>query len=488
MEHGNDTGDRPARSLFGWSPSAQVAVAVVYVAAMFMSVLDTTIVIVALPSMARSLHAGTAGIEWVVIGYLLSLATCIPASGWIGDRIGTKRTFLGAIILFTAASVLCGTARSLPQLVAFRALQGIGGGMLTPVGTAMLFRAFPPAERARASRILVIPTALGPASGPVIGGLIVTRLSWRWVFLINLPVGLLALAWGAMFLVEHREPREGRFDVAGLVLSGTGMSLALYALGQGPGKGWTSGPVLTTGLIGLASLAAFVAVELRLDAPMLRLRLLGDPMFRRANVTSLFAFGAFLALLFILPIYLQEVRGMSALQSGLITAPEALGVLSMSQVSGRLYPRIGPRRLMLGGLGTLTALVLVISMVDLHTSTWLLRVLLYLCGGCMAFVFLPLQAASFASISPADTGHASAIYSAQRQTASAIGVAILSTVLATRLGGRPVGPDSMPALKSVFLVDALMAAVAVVAASRVRDSDAAATLHRGSETAAIAAD
>ncbi|HEX3947998.1 MAG TPA: MFS transporter, partial [Acidimicrobiales bacterium] len=167
--------------LAGRSIDQKVVVGVVYVVAMFTTILDSTVVNVALPSMARDFHVHTASIEWVVTGYLLSLAVFIPASGWIGDRVGTKRIFLLALLLFTVASALCGLASSLGELVAFRILQGVGGGMLMPVGTAMLYRAFPPAQRARANAILIVPTVVAPAAGPVLGGLLVDTLSWRWV-------------------------------------------------------------------------------------------------------------------------------------------------------------------------------------------------------------------------------------------------------------------------------------------------------------------
>src|SRR5881392_758975 len=209
-------------------------VAAVFVCGMFIDILDTTIVNVALPDLAKEFHASTASIEWIVLGYLLSLALWIPASGWIGDKVGTRRVFLFALAVFTAASALCGQANSLGELVAFRVLQGVGGGMLVPVGTAMLFRAFPPIERAKASTVLILPTVLAPALGPVLGGWLVTDVSWRWIFYVNLPVGAVAFTIGFLYLRESREGVAGRFDVPGFVLSGAGLALVLFALSQGP--------------------------------------------------------------------------------------------------------------------------------------------------------------------------------------------------------------------------------------------------------------
>src|SRR5271166_2370488 len=186
--------------------SQKVAVSVVYVAAMFMTIMDATIFEVASTSVAS-----------ISIYFLVSLAVFMTASGWLGDRFGGKRVLLTAIAVFTAASALCGMASSLAMLDVFRVLQGAGGGMMAPVGLAMLFRAFPPAERVRASSILTVPTTLAPALGPVIGGLLVTELSWRWVFYVNVPLGILAIAFGALFLHQSAQAQPGRFDLAGFL-------------------------------------------------------------------------------------------------------------------------------------------------------------------------------------------------------------------------------------------------------------------------------
>ncbi|MFZ9564102.1 MAG: MFS transporter, partial [Ilumatobacteraceae bacterium] len=193
-------------------------VAICFVTGLFMEILDTTIINTAIPTLTEEFDATPAGIEWVILGYLLALAVFIPASGWIGDRFGTKKTFLFALSVFTGASVLCGFAQSLEQLIGFRLLQGVGGGMLTPIGTAMLYRAFPPEERARASAILIVPTVIAPALGPLVGGFIVTHFSWRWIFYVNIPVGVFGILFAATFLKEHRELRSARFDGAGFVL------------------------------------------------------------------------------------------------------------------------------------------------------------------------------------------------------------------------------------------------------------------------------
>src|SRR5215207_3745741 len=302
-------------------------VAIVYVCGMHMNSLDSTIVNVALATLSREVGVTPASIEAVVGGYLVSLAVFIPASGWLGDRFGTKRIFLLALGLFTAASALCGVAQSLEQLVLFRVLQGAGGGLLTPVGMAMLYRTFAPHERMALSRILMFTVILGPALGPILGGVLIEQLSWRWAFYVNIPVGTIAFLIGYFFLKEHREKTPGRFDIPGFVLAGAGFALAMFALSDGATRGWGSPVILTTGLLGIGTLTVFVVVELRTPAPMVQLRLLGNRLFRSCLLTSMSASAGFVGVLFVVPLFLQEARGASPLESGLATFPEAIGVV-----------------------------------------------------------------------------------------------------------------------------------------------------------------
>lgn len=461
----------------------QYAVAIVYVAAMLLNSLDTTLLNVVLPTLAREFDTTTASVDWVVTGYLLSLAVWIPASGWIGDRFGTKRVFLFALVVFTVARALCGTSTNLPELVVFRVLQGVGGGMLTPVGFAMLMRAFPPEQRAAASKILIIPTAMGPATGPIIGGFLTDALSWRWVFFVNAPIGLAAFLFGLVFLEESREEEPGTFDLPGFVLSGGGLALLLYALSQGPQKGWTAVPVLLSAAVGAVAFAGLAVVELKKRVPMLDFRLLGDRMFRTAMLTSTFSTGAFLGLLFVMPLFLQEVRGISAFQSGLTTFPEAVGVMAFSQLSGRLYPRVGPRRLMVGGLLCMAALMSTLTRLDVDTNLWVVRGMMFLMGSSMSFVFIPMQASAMARIPPAQTGRASAIYNTQRQMASALGVAVFATILTALLpGDGRLGVEAgdiagqVSAFHAVFVTGACLGVVGALIAMTIRDADAAATM------------
>jgi EmrB/QacA subfamily drug resistance transporter len=472
--------------------SQKVAVGVVFVAAMFMSIMDATIVNVALPTIGRDFKVSVTSVDSISIAFLVSLAVFIPASGWLGDRLGGKRVLLAAIALFTAASALCGLASSLGELVAFRVLQGAGGGMLAPVGMAMLYRAFPPAERIRAAAILTVPTTFAPALGPVLGGLLVTDLSWRWVFYVNLPIGVAAFAFGLIFLEQTAQARPGRFDLPGFLLSGLGLGLAMYGVSEGPDLGWRQPQVLGTIAAGAVLLAAMVVVELRSAAPLVDLRLLANRLFRSGNGVIVLASVAFLGTLYAISLYYQDGRGLSALGSGLSTFPEALGVMGGAQLASRvLYPRLGPRRhISIGLVGTSVSIAL-LALLGPQTSLWWARLLMVTLGLSMAQVFVPVQAAAFATITPAATGRASTMFNAVRQLGGAVGVAVLTTVIVLvgpvhLVAGHAVA--NLTAYRVAFLAAAAIALSAVACSLTIRDADAASTIptHRRQPAAAPA--
>ncbi len=457
----------------------KVAVSIVFVMAMFMSIMDIAIVNVALPDIGRELHVGAASVGAVSIGYLVSLAVVIPASGWLGDRFGGKRILLTAIVIFTVASVLCGAAQTFGELVGARVLQGIGGGMLTPVGMAMLFRVFPPAERVRASSILIVPTALAPAIGPVLGGVLVDDLSWRWVFWVNLPFGIAALAFGVVFLKEVELSTAGRFDVGGFLLSGAGFAGLMYGVSEGPNKGWTDPLVVATIAIGVVLLSVLVYTQLRTRQPLLNLRLFADRLFRSTTAGIFVSTASFLGLLYLAALFFQDGLGMSALESGLTTFPEALGIMIGAQLASRvLYPRFGPRRVISVGLLFVALSMAGMALIDNRGQLWEMRALMFVLGVAMAHNFVPTQAAAFARISPADTGRASTMFNAVRQLGGAVGVAVLTSAITVVGVTRQTGGRTVPNLDSyhvAFLVAAGLALVAAVIALTVHDADADST-------------
>jgi EmrB/QacA subfamily drug resistance transporter len=436
------------------------------VTAIFMTAIDMHIVNVALPTLSRQFNASLSDVQWTVIAYLLTLAVVIPASGWVGDRIGTKRTFLFALALFTAASALCGAADSLPELIAARALQGIGGGMLTPTGTAMLYRAYGPEQRARVALTLIVPILVGPGVAPILGGVLTQALSWRWVFLINVPVGIAMLVYAYLYLPEHRASPHGRLDVRGMLLSGIGLSAVLYAISEGSVVGWGAPQILVSGIGGIALLWLFVRGALRARDPILRVRLLREPLLRATNGVFVLTTGVFLASLYLTPIFLQDVLHQSPIQSGTTTFVEAIGVGVAAQTVGRLYPRLGPRVLAGSGAIVLTVYMALFLFVAPGVNIWLLRGLMFFGGVGNAGSFLSIQTSMFTHISSEDTGHASAIYNTIRQSSIALDIAILTTVVAG-------GGSTLAAFHAAYLTGAILAAVGAVLAWTLISTDSA---------------
>ncbi|MEO8456461.1 MAG: MDR family MFS transporter, partial [Chloroflexota bacterium] len=454
---------------------------------LFMDLLDMTIVNVAIPELARIHEATTTQVQWVVTGYLLSLAVFIPISGWLGDRFGTKRIFMTALFLFTAASLGCGLSWSLESLIAFRVLQGVGGGMLTPVGTAMLFRAFPPHERAKASSILMIPMVVAPASGPVLGGYLVEYVDWRWIFLINIPVGVLGFIFAGLFLKEEKQSAPGRLDVPGLLLAAAGFASLMYALAEAGSNGFGSAKVLGFGAAGAALIIAFTIVELRTKEPMIQMRLFKNKLFAATNVVQMIGFAGLMGGLFLLPLMLQSpaTKNLGAFDSGLATFPQAIGVVMMVQFAGRIYGRLGPRRMLMIGLTGVTITTAAFAFVDLGTSLWWIRGIMFVRGCFFSFMLVSLQTATFATISPAMMGRASAINSAGRQLGASFGIAFLATVLTNRLDHHATslapGANSAAAITSfhdAFIIAAFLTIVGAGLALLVSDKEAAPSMNR----------
>jgi EmrB/QacA subfamily drug resistance transporter len=464
-------------------------VAIVSVFGLFMDLLDGTIVNVAAPTLAKDFHASTTTIEWVITGYLLSLAVFIPVSGWAGDKFGTKRTFMFALAVFTTASLCCALAWNIQSLIAFRVFQGVGGGMLTPVGTAMVFRAFPPSERSKASGFMVIPTTVAPASGPVLGGFLVEYINWEWIFLVNVPIGIIGLLVCWRFLKEDKQASPGRFDVSGFLLAASGMASIQYALAEAGARGFSDARVIGFLVGGAGFLASFVITELRVKEPMIDIRLFKNRLFRQCATTQFVAMIGFSGALFLLPFLLQRERGLSPFESGLTTFPMAIGVMLMAQPVSRIYRTVGPRRLIAVGLCLATASTFLLAYIDLETSQWYIRAIMLLRGFGFGMMLVPMQAATFSSIKASDTGRASSVFSVSRMVGQSLGVAISATVLSNRIsahGGvpsahliglpQPVQDATLLAYHDAFLVAAGLTVVGIVMALLIKDKDAAASM------------
>lgn len=401
----------------------------VYTAAMCMNGLDSTIVNPALLTIAEDFDRPAVAANTVEIAFLVALVAALPVAGRLGDRFGTKRVFLGSLAVFTAASAACGLSQNLVSLVLARVVQGLAGGLLTPVGMTILFTAFAPHERMRLAKWLIVPTALMPALGPPLGGFLTEHLSWHWLFLVNVPIGTAAVLLGLFGLREHHAGVVGPFDRTGFWLTVPTLALLTYALGFGPSQGWTTPAIAIAGILGLVLSVVAIAHQLRSDEPLLRLRLLADRAFGPATALALVTSAGLMGVLFVFPLLYQAALGASALDAGLGVFPEAVGLMFASQVVDRLLPRLGPRRLTAPAL-VLAALVFgALALPGVADNAWAVRALMFCVGLVLGTAVLTVQIAGFGEIEPADMGHAMALFTIVRTLGGSLGIAAGAAVI-----------------------------------------------------------
>jgi EmrB/QacA subfamily drug resistance transporter len=413
--------------------------------------LDNTIVNVALPSIGRDLHATVSGLQWTVDAYTLVLASLLMLSGSMADRLGRKRVFALGLILFTLGSLLCSAAPNLGSLIAFRMIQAIGGSMLNPVAMSIIRNVFTDArERAQAIGVWGATVGISLALGPVVGGALVESIGWRSIFWINIPVGLTALALTLRFVPESRAPRPRRLDPVGQVLVIALFGSLTYAIIEGPKAGWLSAQSLVLFGVALASVAALLAYESRRREPLLELRFFRSVPFSSASVIAVCAFAALSGFLFLNTLYLQEVRGLSALEAGLCTLPIAAMTLIFAPISGRIVGRRGPRiGLLVGGAGIALGAALLTDL-GAHTSIASLVPAYIIFGIGFGMINPPITNTAVLGMPAAQAGVAAAVASTSRQLGQTLGVAVLGAVAAGGLVA--VGPGFVQASHAAWWI------------------------------------
>jgi len=335
----------------------------------FMAVLDTSVVNISLPSIARYFGRPlSAAVEWIVIAYLVVIASLLLTIGRLSDLIGRKRIWAGGLAIFTLGSALCGAAPSLGLLIAFRALQGVGGAMIMAISPAMLTAAFPAAERGRAIGLNAVFVALGVSAGPTLGGLITEHLSWRWIFYVNLPFGAAGLIATLRVLPRQTARGRGRFDPAGAAFLGVGLAGLTGALSIGGERGWSSGPVIGAFAAAVVALGAFAFIERRVAEPLFDVSLFRSRVFASATASLVLSFLAMFAIAFMMPFYLEELRGFSPAQSGALLTPLPLTLAISAPLAGILADRFGTRWLAFAGLAICALALLLIGMLDATSS------------------------------------------------------------------------------------------------------------------------
>jgi EmrB/QacA subfamily drug resistance transporter len=398
--------------------------------------LDNTIVNVALPSIQRELHASVSGLQWTVDAYTLVIASFLMLAGSTADRFGRRRTFQTGLAAFTLGSLLCSLAPSLGWLIVFRMLQAIGGSMLNPVAMSIIVNTFTdPRERARAIGIWGGTVGLSLALGPVVGGVLIASVGWRGIFWVNIPVGVAAIVLTALFVPESRAPHPRRFDPVGQLLVIVTLASLIYAIIEGPSSGWGSAEIV--GFFGLSAvtLAALLIYEPRRNEPLLDLRFFCSAPFSGATVIAISAFAALGGFLFLNTLYLQDVRGYSALHAGLLTLPLAVATAFFAPISGRIIGRSGPRLpLLIAGVTMTAGGVLLTGLTNGTSVGWILFAYVVF-GIGFGMVNAPITNTAVSGMPRDQAGVAAAVASTSRQIGQTLGVAVVGSAVTSALVG-----------------------------------------------------
>jgi EmrB/QacA subfamily drug resistance transporter len=407
-------------------------VATVVILGAIMSVLDTTIVNVALHDLSLDLHASLGGIQWVITGYLLSLAAVIPVTGWAVRRYSARRLYLIALVVFTVGSGLCALAATSSELIAFRVLQGVGGGMLTPIGQMILVKAAGPRNLAKVMSLIGVPIVLAPVFGPTLGGLLLQSAGWEWIFMINVPIGAIALVL-ALKLLPHDEAgtsQAGRLDFIGLALAAAGVVGVTYGLSESETAGSLTAPsVLLPALGGLVLLLLFVARSRRVARPLLDLKLFANPAFRAASIVTFCLGAALFGAMILMPLYFQTVRGEDAITTGLLLIPQGVGGGIGMVLSGRFTDRIGAGRTsLLGGLILVLGTVPFVF-ITAGTSFVLIGAAMIIRGIGVGLAIMPAMTAAFSVLSKDQVNDASPQLTVLQRVGGSLGTAIIAVVL-----------------------------------------------------------
>lgn len=398
----------------------------------FVVVLNQTIVNVALPRIIQVFGASVDQGQLVITAYMLALAVFMPATGFLADRFGTKRAYIGSVALFTIFTALCGLAPTVDALIAFRVLQGIGGAMIMPLGMAIIFQTAPPRERGAVMGMFGLPVLVAPMTGPVLGGYLVDSVGWRPIFLLGMPVGIAAVLYGLAILRETPRKHEARFDWLGFLLGGIGFSAALAALSRAPADGWFAPHLVALWLLAAGSIGCWIVIELTDRQPLLDLGVFADRTYLMSNIIVCLLMVMMFGSQLLLPLFLQNVRGLTPFATGLLMAPEAIATAIMMPIAGRLLDKLGPRPLAIPGLCGLAFAYWQLSAIDPDTSDQTIAAVLALRGASQGMMMLPLMTVAMDRIAPPRMNRATVLATVIRQIAGAFGAASAASLLLSR--------------------------------------------------------
>jgi EmrB/QacA subfamily drug resistance transporter len=437
---------------------------------LFMIMLDNTVVNVALPSIQRDLGIGLSELQWIVTGYALTFAALMLTGGKLADLLGRRLVFVAGLAIFTASSLACGLAESGDVLIGARVAQGVGAALMNPATLSIIAATFPPHQRGMAIGIWAGVSALALAIGPLVGGLLTQHVDWSWIFFVNVPVGILAIAASFLFIRESRdESEEQRLDLPGLVTSGVGLFALTYALIEANTYGWTSARIVGAFTVAAVGLIAFVLLERHQRLPMLDLTLFRSGTFIGANLVVLLVALAMFGVFFFVSLYMQGILGYSAVQAGAAFLPMTLLVILIAPIAGRTSDRVGSRWLLASGMTLVSAHLLYFSRLGIDATYFDLLPGLLIGGLGMALTMTPSAAAAVRSVPVDKSGVGSAVLNAFRQVGGSLGIAVMGAIIAHQIAGRPGRQAFMDGFSTALAVaSAIALAGAIVAGLLVR--------------------
>jgi len=401
--------------------------------ALFMIMLDNTVVNVALPAIKADLGITTSELEWTVAAYALTFASLLLTGGKLGDLLGRRLIFVIGLVVFTLSSLACGLSSSAPELIGARAVQGVGAALMMPATLSIISATFAVRERGTAIGIWAGVSAMALAIGPLLGGLITEHISWNWIFFVNVPIGVLAVVSAFVVVPESRDTsHEQRLDLPGLLTSGIGLFSLVYALIEANNYGWWSARILGLFAVAAVALGAFVLLEMRQRLPLLDLTLFRSGTFAGANLVAILVTLAMFGIFVFFPIYMQTFRGWSPTQAGAALLPWTLMVVIFAPIAGKLSDHVGSRWLISGGMSVVAICCLWLSTVTLHSSFWHMLPGFILGGLGMSFVMTPMSAAAMGAAPVAKAGVASGVLNTFRQVGVALGIGITGAIVANR--------------------------------------------------------
>jgi EmrB/QacA subfamily drug resistance transporter len=413
--------------------------------ALFMIMLDNTVVNVALPAIQKDLGISRAELEWTVAAYALTFASLLLTGGKLGDLLGRRLIFVIGLVVFTASSLFCGLSSSATELIAARSVQGVGAALMMPSTLSIISATFAARERGMAIGIWAGVSAMALAIGPLLGGIITEHVSWNWIFYVNVPIGAAGVVAAALVVPESRDTsREQRLDLPGLLSSGIGLLAIVYALIEANQYGWTSARILGLFVVAAVALTTFVLLEMHQRLPMLDLTLFKSGTFAGANLVAILVTLAMFGIFVFFPIYMQTFRGWSPIQAGAALLPWTLMIVVFAPIAGKLSDRVGSRWLMAGGMTIVSVCCLLLSTVTLHSSFWHMLPAFILGGLGMSFVMTPMSAAAMGAAPVDKAGVASGVLNTFRQVGVALGIAITGAIVADRAAAAARGGASPP--------------------------------------------